>query len=441
MKNYDIELRDVTIQGSVQRLINYVNDPEDRHTGFSPSIYMVPSVLRDLSPGSFSPKVVSIGPLHREDENVQAFEMQKASYMKSLMGRINTKEEEILKSCMQEAYDTLNDIKACYVLPKTYSDIEIAEMMVIDACFILEFSAQVYRKDYDKPHTKHVLVRQNIRYDMLLLENQIPFFFLDKIHQRTLLKLYPEVSLIELMRLVVLGSYNLFKKDISTNNISINNTHHILSLLHQCYKPHDLNIPKFHYETRIHSAVDLDRAGVNFEPNKDTTWVMAMAVKSHTFPYIFGSLTKRTLTMPTLIVHDFTELVLRNLIAYEQSFQTCKHITSYCATLDMLVNNQEDVAKLVDSGVISNFLGSYEEAANMINNICKNVFHVDVLYEEQCIALDEYCNSYLPKHIAKMRSTYFSSPWSIIALFAGIILFALTVVQTIFSIKSTRSKD
>ncbi|GKA08138.1 hypothetical protein Tco_0687469 [Tanacetum coccineum] len=38
------------------------------------SICMAPSTLRDLSPSSFDPRVVSIGPLHREDENVQAFE-------------------------------------------------------------------------------------------------------------------------------------------------------------------------------------------------------------------------------------------------------------------------------------------------------------------------------------------------------------------------------
>ena len=40
-----------------------------------PSIYMVPSLVRDLSPSFFTPTVVAIGPLHRKDEHLQGFEI------------------------------------------------------------------------------------------------------------------------------------------------------------------------------------------------------------------------------------------------------------------------------------------------------------------------------------------------------------------------------
>ncbi|KAJ0956827.1 hypothetical protein HanPSC8_Chr01g0020061 [Helianthus annuus] len=139
--------------------------------------------------------------------------------------------------------------------------------------------------------------------------------------------------------------------------------------------------------------------------------------------------------MPVLCVDDSTEVLLRNLIAYEQSFETGNHITSYAVAMDMLVNSQEDVAKLIDSRVLVNDMGSNEEVANMINNLGKHVITYS-FYSEQWETLNKYCNSYWPKHIARMRSTYFNSPWNMIALLVGTIIFSLTVVQTYFTVKS-----
>ncbi|KAL8258879.1 hypothetical protein R6Q59_026832 [Mikania micrantha] len=234
----------------------------------------------------------------------------------------------------------------------------------------------------------------------------------------------------------VLLFLNLFDSDAGlgiVENISINDTHHILSLLHECYKPQkDDTIPKGSLSTRNRSAIDLDKAGVKFKPNRSKTWVLGMEME---FPCFLWSWCKCTLRMPVLNVHDSTELILRNLIAYElESKQTRKYITSYAFVMDILVNTEDDVAKLVDSKVLVNIMGSNEEAANMINNICKHVYVVDSFYTQQWKTLDKYSNNYGPKHITWMRRTYFSSPWNIIALFVGSILFALTMVQTIFTI-------
>ncbi|MFS8001615.1 hypothetical protein Hanom_Chr13g01192401 [Helianthus anomalus] len=52
--------------------------------------------------------------------------------------------------------------------------------------------------------------------------------------------------------------------------------------------------------------------------------------------------------------------------------------------------------------------------------------------------LNHYYNGYWSKNITtnmlSLRRTYFNNPWNIIALFAGILLFVLTVVQTIFTV-------
>ncbi|KAI3682552.1 hypothetical protein L1987_82612 [Smallanthus sonchifolius] len=426
------------IQDTVKRLLYRVKDEQNHTNRVLPSIYMVPGTLRDLSPNSFKPRVVSIGPLHRGDKNVQAFEERKATYLFDLIRHTKCAQEVILESCVQKVYASMEKIKASYVWTKTYGDAEIAEMMVMDACFILGFNYQVLLS-LEESFYREMLLFKNVMHDLVLLENQIPFFILDEIFQCTILKFIPHASLVKLMY-PVLTYLKLFKADIKTDHISIDTTHHILSLLHQCYKPQDCIKPSYP-RSGIHSAVDLDRAWVNFKPNQNPTsiWVMEMEVRLSRFQRFFGSWTKPTLTMPILIVGDFTESILRNLIAYEQSCETRNHITSYASIMNMLVDNQEDVSKLVGSGVLVNYMGSNEEAASMINNIGKNVTGVHSFYEEQCKTLDKYCNSYWPKNIARLRRTYFNSPWNMIALLAGIVLFVLTVVQTIFTIKSPGS--
>ncbi|KAD3336082.1 hypothetical protein E3N88_31601 [Mikania micrantha] len=396
------------IQESVKRLLDRVNNEENHTCEFPPSIYMAPSILRDLSPSSFNPQLVSIGPLHREDENVKAFEGQKISHLINLMSYINSPQEEILESCMQKAYNVMNEIKGCYLWTKTFSDAEIAEMMVLDACFILGFI--IYERVlYQKNICRKKLQYRTIMNDLVLLENQIPLFFLDQMFQCTVLKFNSNVSFIQLIK-PVLKSHKLFKADLKFDNVSFGTNDHFLSLLHQCYMPPDNYIIKKRMTNIIiHSAIDLDRVGVNFKPSKDPTWVMDMEVKQNQYP---------------------------NHIAYEQSFPTQCYVSSYASVMDKLVNTQDDVAKLVESKVLINIMGSNKEAANMINKICKKVIVSNSYYEEEWDKLNKYCNGSWPKHIAKMRSTYFSSPWSIIALVAGIIRFVLQSLQTIFTIKS-----
>ncbi|KAI3797052.1 hypothetical protein L1987_39742 [Smallanthus sonchifolius] len=204
--------------------------------------------------------------------------------------------------------------------------------------------------------------------------------------------------------------------------------------------PYDLDISSGFPNSTIHSVVELDRAGVYFKPNQDAGagWPMAMDVqKSASCSSIFWFSFKHTLTMPILLVDDFTELVLGNPIAYEQSYVVYPYVTSYARAMDMLVENGEDIAKLVTSKVMVNHIGSNEEAAKMINGICKEVAPEHFCYSEEWEKVDIHFNSYWPSKIVNLKRTYFTSPWSIIALFAGIVLFCVGLVQTSFTVKST----
>ncbi|KAI3771328.1 hypothetical protein L6452_02490 [Arctium lappa] len=142
--------------------------------------------------------------------------------------------------------------------------------------------------------------------------------------------------------------------------------------------------------------------------------------------------------MPVLYIYDNTELLLRNVIAYEQCTPDVpNYVTSYACAIDFLVNNTDDLLKLVESKVVVNTLSSNEDAVNMLNSISKQLVFVEFYYMEQWQELDRYYSRFWAKNVEWFKRTYFSSPWSIIALLAGIVLFALTIVQTIFTIKAT----
>ncbi|PWA36253.1 hypothetical protein CTI12_AA592620 [Artemisia annua] len=136
--------------------------------------------------------------------------------------------------------------------------------------------------------------------------------------------------------------------------------------------------------------------------------------------------------MPTLVIDNDTELILRNFIAYEQSFpQGHYYFTSYAHAIDMLIDTQEDVAKLVESKVLLNMLVSNQEAADMINKICESMFVTNFYYTDEFKQMDNYYNRFLPKN----KRICFSNPWNAISTLAAVILFFLTVVQTYYTIK------
>ncbi|PWA43102.1 hypothetical protein CTI12_AA538960 [Artemisia annua] len=444
----DMESRETDIiRNTVQSIFECVKEKVPAPLDLS-SIYMAPSSLRDLSPSSFDPRVVSIGPLHRDDANVQAFEEQKATFVADLLIRLESSPEQTLEACVHKVIVSIDRTKACYAGIKDYSDIDFAKIMVMDACFILEFMCKVYERSQASSFLKttshflkrpventNILLEQSIYYDLVLLENQIPLFVLNDIFECTIMKFEPFATLFNFIA-PIFEFLNLFEAKLNFPDIStITYSDHILGLLHKCYKPPDNNKSSDFPSSTIYSVVELDRAGVNFQPNRDEEWPLAIKVRNM-FPCFPLPWCKPVLRMPVLRINHFTELVLRNLIAYEQSSRDHhSYVTSYAIAMDMLINTKDDVSMLVESAVLINHMGSNEEAANMMNKICKEVAWWHFLYSKEWKILSRYCNGYWPKKVAWLRRTYFNSPWNIIALVAGVVLFALTVIQTLYAIK------
>lgn len=435
MANGDVDI----VVEDVQGLFESVRSSPSAFPLIPIFIDIVPSGRRDISPTSFDPRVVSIGPLHREDKTLQAFEHQKLMHASDLLNSLRRSSNQTLKECVQKVLATTDRIRACYdnIKIEKYNDNELAKMMVIDACFILQF-IRVLTNSSDEAVA--FLRASSIIYDLMLFENQIPFFILQDIFNSTILTSEPKASLPHLI-LQLVQFFNIFETNIPVqSSYPIEPNDHILGFLEKCCRPSKEYSPlQALPSVAMHSTAELERAGVMFKPKTDARWAMAMNFQPSAFNCFSWSRDKPTLRMPVLRIDNFTESILRNLIAYEQSsstYRTCGYVTSYALAMDMLVDTEEDIAKLIESKVVVNHLGSNEKAADMINSLCKELPFRRFYYFDDWREMDRHYNSYWPKNIAALKRTYFSNPWSMIALVAAIMLFALTVVQTIYTVNA-----
>ena len=311
--------------------------------------------------------------------------------------------------------------------------------------------------------------------DLALLENQIPFFVVNKLYQKIE---FPDVKkeFPDLMRLFL----NRFEISLSAEKCpEEEQIRHLLHLIHLSQDPKDVpDVPVqrsyrqqattlmkkvmemifalflwmvylFLFRDRaalfrgfkqqrssadlltISSATELHEAGIKFKKK-------ATPEEYYDSYRLKVSFRDGTLEIPGFLVEDTTYSELRNLIAFDQrelSFGT-PYITHYCALLDDLINTAEDVGILRRSGILENIMGSDSEVAEMFNRLCKNVV-IDSErnpYVELYKDVNEFVEVPRHKWRADLVHTYFQKPWTIFSFMAALVLLVFTVTQTIFTI-------
>ncbi|KAE9447607.1 hypothetical protein C3L33_20493, partial [Rhododendron williamsianum] len=173
------------------------------------------------------------------------------------------------------------------------------------------------------------------------------------------------------------------------------------------------------------SASELAYAGVKFVQAKDYVFKVNFIEPSCLFWWFF----RARFEIPPIHLHDYTETLLRNLIAFEQCYPgVSNHVTSYAYVMSMLVNTDKDVEVLEKAGVVSNYLGTRNKATVLFNKLCILSFSEDH-FTEPWVEATLYSRRFWPKHAAHLRRMYFDSPWTFIAFCAGFVAFVITCVQ------------
>ncbi|GFY81626.1 transmembrane protein, putative [Actinidia rufa] len=437
------------------------------HLSPSPSeccIFRVHKQLGGVNQKAYEPEIVAIGPYHRGKSNLQMMEEHKLRYLQLLLQRKNEINAEryviAIRSLEQEA-------RRCYAEPINLTSNQMVEMMLLDGCFIIELMRKfemAYLREKNDPIYKMDWTVNSLQRDLMLFENQLPFFILCKLF-----------DIIEVpnqhKRLIYLAL--CFFRDLlpgpgcreSVEGQSNSKISHLLGLIHNNWLPSfvstepkgDLTkkkwyrhfIPNRHSLGLIHNPSfvgtepkgDLTKTRKNrhFIPNTTVLREAGVKLKKVEDGTLFDIKFKNgVMQIPSLTIEDRTESFFRNLIAYEQYCpdNQLSYITDYIRFVDCLIDSPKDVAILSRCGIIDNWLGDDEVVSRIFNRISDAVTMPSNQFQYADIfnKVNVHCSRRRNRWMAKLNRNYLNSPWAIISVLAALILLLLTATQTYFTI-------
>ncbi|KMZ60154.1 hypothetical protein ZOSMA_5G00150 [Zostera marina] len=428
-----------------------------------PILCRIPNDIKGNRQKEYEPKILAIGPYHRSiggqreriHPRLKPIEDMKLQFLVDLCKREaknrNITKEDVLQTLITDVQSQELNARKKYSSEMTFemSSENFLHMLVLDGCFILELMLKIVNKEFFQamPKTFTPNTCMALKFDMLLFENQIPFFILEKIFGSCSSSLSEHNTLLDL----ALSSFyqNKMTLQMLPNEYWMGEKpekiHHLLHLSHICLVGRLSKEPenhvnetllrnlftKKHPECHLRSPMQhgLREYGIKFRMKKIRG--------SDTFLDV--SFKDEIMEIPYLRIEDSTTSKFRNLLALEQS---CKKygnkLTRYISFMDDLIDKDSDVALLMNKNIIGNYLGSTEKLANMFIEMCDGLsldqdnHYLKEMYEK----INKYCDRPVNKWWAKLTHHYFNSPWSIISLFGVSVLLILAIVQTLYSVKS-----
>ncbi|KAF8110806.1 hypothetical protein N665_0079s0118 [Sinapis alba] len=396
-------------------------------------IYRVPNCLRRVSPEAYTPQSVLIGPLHHSLK-LQALksrgditnaklmdylnmEEHKKFYLREFEKRLQGKKTiDGFKRVIKEDEDM---IRASYLESTAWiKSREFVEIILHDSVFILEFMLRLSVTGNEKigdPLIDEPCLAQEINRDFILLENQIPFFILEKLFGPIVLilrnKTFHELTITHFEFLGKMGSdarFRHFTDLLRCVRVETVPDH----AFDRCYKP----------VYQMYNADKLDGGGIKFEVVKDPLSVLV------TFD-------KGVLKIHKFLADDDAEITTRNIMALEQChYPFNSHVSNYIIFLDFLIDTEKDVSLLVEKGIITDWLGNHGSVAKMVNKLGLGVLNNDSYYSEIATNVINHYGNPWNKSRSILRRVYFSNLWRGTATLVAAFLLVLSLIQAVTSI-------
>ncbi|KAH7653361.1 hypothetical protein IHE45_19G076200 [Dioscorea alata] len=448
------------------------------------TIYRVVPSIRGEDGAAFDPKIISIGPFHRNKKHLLPMEEIKWCYLHKLLSRVP---ENTLEELLGVVRAQAPQARKMYSENLCLEPDAFVKMLLLDGCFIVEFLVRFVLEENHGQLSDTNWKMPLVRNDLLLLENQVPFFILQSLFDSSVASLFdfknlqndPPITLKELaLSYVTQGKLEILLE--SVNNVKIHHLLHLLQIaltpnpalsgpqpfscmnmlmqfLRKCkrfvidliiwllstclccfaiFRRHSYLLPSKPDGSRtprtIPSATELQEAGIVFKERK-------MNQKKQNMCYLDVKFEDGIMEIPRVPIQAMTISMFHNLLAFEQCYPNSgSHFTSYAALMDNLINTPMDVAVLQDCGIIESKLGSENEVAIFFNQLCRggyldyeNHYLVEVFKDVR-----KFSSSSRHRWRAMLIHDYFSNPWAIISFVAAFVLLGLTIVQTVFAILS-----
>lgn len=432
-------------------------------------IFRIPDILyrhKQDADLAYRPNGFSIGPFHHDKPYAEVTLEIKDKYLDVVVNRFGSRDETLgkLHNAVKEVSERA---RLCYAEQVKIDREKFVEMLVRDSCFMIELFSRYYKfpsnTNYTLPST---LMFQFTYHDLILLENQVPWFVLKKVFDLVgHTTVQPPVPLHFL-------AINFFKKIFSHEELVSEQSvmddqdiDHVLDLLRRrmfvsyyaktkqstfftmikgwvpvwCSKPTERkedemgdiemplrakyislggNVPHVQSQLQIPSASRLKEAGVKFR-------------RSRSKPMLYVGFRKGVLELPQLLIDDNTEALFRNLIAFEQCrWKLPPVVTAFAKLMDGLIDTVEDVHILRKHDIICNSLDP-EDAVHIFNRLCCNTYINQSYYGDIYAEVNGYCRQWWPRWRAFYLHNYFGKPWAVISQIFALIILTLTILQVV----------
>lgn len=387
------------------------------------TIFRVPRFLYEVNKKAYEPQIISIGPYHHGKDHLKMMEVHK---LRLLRVHLRRTDQTSTRYYVDSIRGMVEKARNCYALSSNLSSEDFLEMLVLDGCFIVELIHQLLEGNNDEYLIRWSIVGSTVWRDLVLFENQLPFFVLLELFG-TMRGNYDTKVYVHRFLLI----YQRKLPGLQVDHVSVENVNHLLHLVQKNWLPSSDVMEDFWKAPRdgnwsfIHSATGLRDAGIRFKKGKGNSL----------FDIKFRN---GVVEIPMMSISDTTESLYRNVIVSEQ-FENGKprYLTDFTAVLICLVNTRRDVELLCRCGIIDNMLGDDEVVAAMFNRLGDHVGMTpirDFFYAKVCYDINEHYNSPWNKRMASLRHNYFNTPWALISFVAAVFLLVLTLLQTIFTL-------
>jgi hypothetical protein len=309
-------------------------------------------------------------------------------------------------------------------------------------------------------------------HDLFLLENQMPFFVIEKIYNLVGSDGVMKAKLSETIVDCVQDILRQFPKGIQRHE-ETKSFHHLLHLCHMCLRPtqrtvvtHE-HLPGATNFQRLTHAVYKCFVGSKIDESEETLLPVQkdglqgdeqpsrwrQATQYHEAGIRFTKREYRSddihslldikfsngiIEMPCFPVDESTQSLFKNLIAFEQiGPEYGNDITAYISFMSQVAATSDDVTLLIQNGIIVHMLDSDDDVSALFVSLTKEVafaFSSDYYLKSLFQILESHYQNRLNRWIAWLRQNHLSNPWLALGLLAAIIVLVCTVIQTIYTV-------
>lgn len=392
------------------------------------TIGMVGELTRNLDPQEYDPQHVSIGPYHRKRKPRIN---EKLASLYAVLAAATPPGKNVEAYLAALAADEAR-ARSYYANTFDMTRWDFLRMLLLDACYLLNWLVL--------PGGNKQEIDAVLRDVFYLVENQIPYFIVDKVHKLT----FSGATGVPASETIAenLSQYILQKQQYTMSRITITplvEPGNLLHLVHMHFKkPTTTKISVTSSPTGGQQKVGRWRTAMEYHTS---------GVKLKSRPVGAGSascildvtLDSGTLVVPRLRIGDETWRILRNLVALEQQNPGVgSHVTAYCVFMSQMACTARDVELLSRKGVIEHLLGNDGEVAALFSDLCKGVLfdsddadrnYLSATWQE----LDKWYRSRPRRWMALLWQKYLANPWLAVGVMAAALGLISTLVQTVYT--------